>query len=302
MPVKKYQEFIPHSTLRDSVKRFWILEKEYTAEDGIEEVTPDACVELILNFGSTYSVISGSAKRGLPNVCLVGLLGKPLRLKAEGSVRIVAVRFFAWGAFAFLKNAAGRSDVMQVDLDPAWQQVVQRARVLVQGDNYQKAVEEIEDFLIGLRLNILFDPKQVRTAAKLLYHARGQFRVAELADYCHLSLRQLQRQFDQATGVSPKALARAIRFESIRERLMFNPNADLTDLAYEFGYTDQAHFIKDFKALTGKTPGEFALEMQQLKNIFRENENVVFLQSPPTMPDYNVASFKKHAGYKGDKR
>ena len=68
MPVKKYQEFIPHSTLQDSVKRFWILEKEYTAEDEIEEVTPDARVELILNFGSTYSVISGSAKRGLPNV------------------------------------------------------------------------------------------------------------------------------------------------------------------------------------------------------------------------------------------
>ena len=230
MPVKKYQEFIPHFTLQDSVKRFWLLEKEYTAEDRIEEVTPDACVELILN-GNPYSVIGGSAKRELPNVCLVGLLAKPLRLKAEGLVKIVAVRFFAWGAFAFLENAAGRTDVTNVDLDPTWQQVVQRARVLVQGVNYQKAVEEIEDFLIGLRLNILFDPKQVRTAAKLLYHTRGQFRVAELADYCQLSVRQLQRQFDQTTGVSPKALARAIRFESIRERLMFDPNANLTDLA-----------------------------------------------------------------------
>src|SRR5262245_61803626 len=293
MPVKKYQEFIPHSTLRDSVKRFWILEKEYTAEDGIEEVTPDACVELILNFGSTYSVISGSAKRGLPNVCLVGLLSKPLRLKAEGLVKIVAIRFFAWGACAFLKNAAGRTDVMQVDLDPTWQQAVQRAGVLVHGDNYRKAMEEIEDFLVGLRLDILFDPKQVRTAAKLLYHTRGQFRIAELADYCHLSVRQLQRHFDQTTGVSPKALARAIRFESIRERLMFDLNANLTDLAYEARYTDQAHIITDFKSLTDKSPREFTLEMQQLKNVFRENENVVFLQSPPTMPDYTADEFDK---------
>jgi AraC-like DNA-binding protein len=288
MPVKKYQEFIPHSTLQDFVKRFWILEKEYGAEDGIEEVTPDACVELILNYGNSYSVITGSTKRELPNVCLVGLLSKPLRLKAEGLVKIAAVRFFAWGALAFLKNAAGGADVTQIDLDPTWQQVVQRASVLVQGDNYRKAVEEIEDFLIGLRLNVLFDPKQVRTAAKLLYHTRGQFRVDELADHCHLSMRQLQRQFDETTGVSPKALARAIRFESIRERLMFDPNANLTDLAYEFGYTDQAHFIKDFKAFTDRTPGEFALEMQQLKNIFSKNENVVFLQSPPSMPDYNA--------------
>src|SRR5262250_1436271 len=58
MPVRKYQEFIPHSTLQDSVKRFWVLEKEYTTADPIEEVTPDACVELIFNFGRPYSVFS----------------------------------------------------------------------------------------------------------------------------------------------------------------------------------------------------------------------------------------------------
>jgi hypothetical protein len=111
MPVKKYQEFIPDSILQDFVKRFWILEKEYGAEDGIEEVTSDACVELILNCGNPYSVISGSTKREQPNVCLVGLLSKPLRLKAEGLVKIAAVRFSAWGALAFLKNAVGRTDV-----------------------------------------------------------------------------------------------------------------------------------------------------------------------------------------------
>jgi len=227
---------------------------------------------------------------------LVGLLTKPLRLKAEGLVKFVAVRFFAWGALAFLKSAAGRTDVTQVDLDPTWQQVVRRAVVLVQGDNYQRAVADIEDFLISLRLNTLFDPKHVRTTAKLLYHTRGQFRVAELADYCHLSVRQLERQFDQTTGVSPKALARAIRFESIRERLMFDPNANLTDLAYEFGYADQAHFIKDFKSLTDKTPGEFAIEMQQFKDVFRENENVVFLQSPPFGQNNNPSQYSCCSG------
>src|SRR5262249_16282973 len=123
-------------------------------------------------------------------------------------------------------------------------------------------------------------------AANLLYHSKGQFRVAELADRCHTSARQLERQFDDATGVSPKTLARTIRFESIRSRLMFEPNANLTDLAYEFGYADQAHFIHDFKAFTNKTPSEFAAEMQKLQEIFHDHENVVFLQSPPTSLDY----------------
>src|SRR5262245_32980077 len=65
MPVIKYQEFMPHTVLQDDVKRFWILEKEYTTEDSIEEVIPDACIELILNFGSAYIQLGESDPREL---------------------------------------------------------------------------------------------------------------------------------------------------------------------------------------------------------------------------------------------
>src|SRR5262249_50814956 len=137
------------------------------------------------------------------------------------------------------------------------------------------------------RLNTLFEPQQAQAAAKLLYSTKGQFRVAELAERCSLSARQLERQFDAATGVSPKSLARSIRFEAIRERLMFQPDANLTDLAYEFGYTDQAHFIHDFREFTNKAPSEFVSKMQKLQEIFHDHENVVFLQSPPNALDYS---------------
>jgi AraC-like DNA-binding protein len=286
MPVIKYQEFIPHTVLRDYVKRFWILEKEYTAEDSVEEVTPDACVELILNFGSPYVQVEGTRRRELPKVCLVGLLSKPLPLQASGVVKIVAVRFFAWGALPFLKREIHPDSTPGVELDAPFNDLVTKIARQVHVNEYSKAVEEVEDFLIGKRLNALFEPRQVRAAAQLLYHTKGQFRVAELADRCHTSARQLERKFDEATGVSPKTLARAIRFEAIRSRLMFQPDANLTDLAYEFGYTDQAHFIHDFKAFTDKTPSEFAAEMLKLQEIFHHHENVVFLQSPPTALDY----------------
>jgi len=286
MPVRRYQEFIPHVSLQDSVKRFWVLEKEYTADDEIEEVVPDPCVELIFNFGSSYSEIGSLPPRRLPNVCLVGVLSKPLKLRASGVVKIVAVRFFAWGALSLLKNTAAMNSAAEADLDPLWRQVADRVAANIQSGKYENAVAEIEDFLLGLRLNELFGREQVRAAAKLLYTSKGQFRVAELADYCNLSVRQLQRQFDETTGVSPKTLGRIIRFEAIRNRLMSDANAKLTDLAYEFGYTDQAHFIKDFKTFTGKTPSEYAIELEQFQKMFRDNENVVFLQSPATMTDY----------------
>lgn len=89
--------------------------------------------------------------------------------------------------------------------------------------DYDGAVAEIEDFLVGKLLAASFDLKQIQIAAQMLYREKGQFRVSELAEYCNLSARQLQRQFQNVVGVSPKTLARTIRFEEIRSRLMFNP-------------------------------------------------------------------------------
>jgi AraC-like DNA-binding protein len=286
MPVNRYKEFMPHTLLQDHVKRFWILEREYTPEDSLEEILPDACLELILNFGRPYAQISGLMPRELPQIFLIGLQNKPLILQANGVVKIIAVRFFAWGALPFLSHEVRPNSTMKAELDHEWHPVVSKIAAKVHAGEYQSAVEDIEDFLIGKRLNSLFDSQQVQAAAKLLYRTKGQFRVADLADFLNLSVRQLQRKFEDETGVSPKTLARTIRFEAIRNRLMFEPDANLTDLAYEFGYTDQAHFINDFKAFTDKTPGEFAAEMQKLQELFRDHENVVFLQSPPSMLDY----------------
>jgi len=38
---------------------------------------------------------------------------------------------------------------------------------------------------------------------------------------------------------------------------------DLTSVAYYCGYYDQAHFIKDFKRMTGQTPSIYRQDQQQ---------------------------------------
>jgi AraC-like DNA-binding protein len=104
---------------------------------------------------------------------------------------------------------------------------------------------------------------------------------------CGLSARQLQRRFRRAGGPSPKGLARSLRFEAIRDRLMGDPGARLTDLAHAFGYADQAGFIRDFKGFAGRTPGEFAGETRSRRAVLRDHERVAFLQFSPPGPEWN---------------
>jgi AraC-like DNA-binding protein len=282
----KYQEFLPHASLRDYVKCFWFLERDYTLQDPNEEVIPDACIELIFNFGAAYVLqTDGLREREMSAAFLIGLQNKPLLFRSSGTVQIVAARFYAWGALPFLAIQAQPPSNPPVTLGDEWQALATRLETKVQAGDYEGAVARLEDFLIGKRLTATVDLKQIQIAAQMLYHQKGQFRVAELAEYCSLSTRQLQRQFHDVAGVAPKALARTIRFEAIRNRLMSDPDANLTELAYDFGYSDQAHFIHDFKQFVDRTPGEFAAEMRAFQAVLRDHDNVVFLQFSSPRPE-----------------
>jgi AraC-like DNA-binding protein len=280
----RYHEYAPHAVLQDCVRCLWILEKDYTPDDEEESVVPDACIELILNVGAPYRHVGSGGERELPRAFLIGLLNQPVTLRARGKVRLVAVRFQAWGLTPLLATTAPARNTVSFDLDESWSEITRAVAAHVRADDYYAAVKHVEEFLIRQHLVTAFDPGDVRAAAKLLQHTKGQVRVAELADACFVSARQLERRFADVAGVPPKTLARMVRFDAIRTRLMFEPEADMTTLAYEFGYADQAHFIRDFRAFTGTTPRRFAQEMQAFWSVFADHENVVFLQSSADSP------------------
>ena len=80
------------------------------------------------------------------------------------------------------------------------------------------------------------------------------YSVDELCKAVCISERQLQRIFKSNLGVSPKSYIQIIRFRKICQALQNRPDVSYHDLAFDFGYADQAHFIRDFKAFSGKTP------------------------------------------------
>jgi AraC-like DNA-binding protein len=256
------------------------MEREYTPEHPAEEVTPDATIELIVNLGAPYVLhTEGASEREMPKAFLVGLQRKPLVFRCDGTVKLVATRFYAWGALPFLADRARGLDNLSSILGQEWNDLAAQVEPSVQDEDYDAAVAIIEDHLIERLLSASTDLKKIQSAAKMLYLQKGQFCIGDLAEHCNLSSRQLQRQFQDVVGVSAKTLARSIRFEEIRNRLMFDPKQSLTELAYEYGYTDQPHFIRDFREFADRTPGEFARDMLSIQAILGDRDNVVFLQS-----------------------
>lgn len=122
----------------------------------------------------------------------------------------------------------------------------------------KKRVKILEDFILGKILKTSCEPnKRLVKAVEILGINRGQVRIDKLAERVCLSKRQLERLFRQKIGLSPKEFSRIIRFQAVLFAKQKDKTLSFTDLAYSSGYFDQAHFINDFKQISGYKPGEY---------------------------------------------
>ena len=95
----------------------------------------------------------------------------------------------------------------------------------------------------------------VQAALALIHKSKGNIRINDLVSQLHTSQSPLEKRFRAAVGASPKKFASIVRLKNVLQQ--YPTAGSLTELGYEAGFYDQAHFIKEFKALTGDTPEDF---------------------------------------------
>jgi AraC-like DNA-binding protein len=83
------------------------------------------------------------------------------------------------------------------------------------------------------------------------------FTVAQLATLQKMTVRSLQRLFKEYIGVSPKWAIQLFRLREAAQQMESQNRINFSQLALELGYSDQAHFSKHFKLITGKTPKSY---------------------------------------------
>lgn len=88
-------------------------------------------------------------------------------------------------------------------------------------------------------------------------------RSGDLEGRFNITTRTLQQLFSRYVGASPSWVIRRYRIHDAIDRLERGEIVDWPSLAAGLGYFDQAHFIKDFKAMIGVPPGKYVERMSQ---------------------------------------
>jgi AraC-like DNA-binding protein len=270
----EYTESPPPPPLASIVRCVWTLDGHADdLRDAIQPVLPDGCPELVVHLGDAFERVhaNGIVERQ-PAVLIAGQLTSQLVLRPTGRIAVVGVRFHPDSAAAILRaprhELAGLTisvDAVDAPLGRSLDGVRESAR----GDaTAARAVTAVLDRLAIHTEPARIDPR-VRRASDVIGRHRGRVSIDRLARHVGLTRRHLERRFQMLVGVSPKRLARIVRFQRalrVLERAGAGQRGTRTAMAC--GYADQAHFVREYRELAGCPPEAHLLRHAELNGFY----------------------------------
>ncbi|HEY5877443.1 MAG TPA: helix-turn-helix transcriptional regulator [Nakamurella sp.] len=239
----------PPAELTGLVQRFWI--PVWSVEPGREAVQrvlqyPCALLVVAPDYARFYGVVSGLSTTTLTgDGWAVGVMCEP----AGGW--LIAGRSMAEFRDRFVDLAEVLDDAAAVERDVREAMTSPR-----QADSHAAATARMSDVLRRF-LPVDDEGRQVNEVVAFVEQHPDVVRVAQVGERFDLTERALQRLVRRRVGLSPKWLIQRRRLQEASVRLRERP-ASLAEVAADLGYADQPHFTRDFRSVTGMTPGEFA--------------------------------------------
>ena len=254
----QYIEHRPSTTLADYLACVWFVRdhEASAASRPAERVLPDGCIEWIFHLGAPFERWTPAEGWQLQaRSFVVGELTQFLLLQPSGPAAVMGVRFKPGGAYRFLTLPLDLLTDKTIATEDVWgpgARYLEEAVLSARTDAERTRL--VEGFLLQ-RLLISARPR-FDAAITHIISSRGRMRMGQLADSIGCSRRQLEREFRARAGLSPKALARIIRFQNLLRLVGEGELREWASLALESGYADQPHMVREFREFSGQSPTE----------------------------------------------
>jgi len=231
-----YRERGPSTPLSGWLECGWSLESTQAIEE--HRVAPDGCVDILYD-----------RKQGLR---VVGAMTVEQRFDYSHGAALAGVRFRPGMAGPFLGASPAELTDGTAALDDLWPR---RARALQQRLDDARSIQDAAQILMVSLAAPVSAQNPVQRAIHALTAANGNLDLDVLARHANLSGRQFRRRCLEESGLTPKHLARVLRFRNAcKIARAAGRRPDWAVIALDAGYCDQSHFIRDFREFTGRTP------------------------------------------------
>ncbi|MGV3460098.1 MAG: DUF6597 domain-containing transcriptional factor [Flavobacterium sp.] len=265
----EYNVYEPCAELSKQVKTYWSLDGTAEESNGRERIFPDGCIEIIFNHRDRFRKYDSETDFHIqPPAFIHGQLKTYFELEPTGNVGIFSARLHPAGLRPFVNFDIDTFTGATLTFTDVWGDDGAKLEqaLMACADNNQR-VSALENFLLEKRDSLKVDNQPVEFCVDAIIDSVGAISIENVADNLGISQRQLERRFTAAVGISPKLFARITRFQNVLQLIENKAFKSFTATAYDGGFYDQAHFIKDFKDFTGLNPKQyFAENLEMVKH------------------------------------
>lgn len=245
------------------VESYWIIDSDDVTPHE-QKIIPDGYPEIIFHFGDPYRInISGHWEEQALSL-VAGQISQHFYLQNTGRVAILGIKLQPTTLHQIFQfDMSGITDAVLPLQQLAIIQLAHLDKEIRQARTMDERVAIANQFFYSFEIV----SNAVTDGVAWIFKTKGSGTVEELGDVMQVSERQTERLFQKYIGLSPKFYCRIIRFNAIFN-LLTQRDPKWAELAYEAGFADQSHFIRNFKAFTGEEPSAYGFDEQSLANFF----------------------------------
>jgi AraC-like DNA-binding protein len=256
----EFKHFSPSDILKPHIKHYYIFESDSNIE--FEDIVfPSGDMEVIFNLGEgTWESSVDNKFLKTPKIELWGQITKPLAIRSKGKHTMLGIKFFTHSASYFFNDEIGVfndriSDLSDVIGSSAKALYIQ----LLETKDQHRRIALIEVFLLKRLIANKKKSIMVDKVAHILTSIKknsAENNLSNIASKHGITSRYLHKLIYRHTGLSPTSFNKINRFQ-FSLKLIAKNEQPFTSIAYNCGYFDQSHFIRDFKSFTGVTPSAY---------------------------------------------
>lgn len=205
---------------------------------------PDGCIDIVFGGGidNPCALVCGSKLEA----CIAGLKYKE---------RYFGVRFAPGMIPSFLNIDAQDILAKNIPLN----ELVPGAKMLIEHIvNAESITDQVSSFshffhtIVGRKFTAL-----TLHTLHVIERTAGCIQINDLASETGYTARTLQRQFRKETGMTPKMLCRIMRCQAALHAINHRETVLFSALSQDLGFSDQAHFTREFSQLIHSTPANY---------------------------------------------
>lgn len=237
----------PREELRPYVRYYWTLK----CDEPLTVLTfPIGCPQIIFHRKTPLYIPELDIIQS--NFTVSGQVNFPAHIYSDGNLEMIVAVCHPHAIGTFIDTSPSTFYNFEISgYDIENRRLNELAARIFDCPDTDKCIEILEKYLLS-RIEPNLNFKRIGCAVNELIY-RPYTSMSMLADKACLGKKQFERVFRNMVGMNPKEYSRIVRFQKAL-CLMQCGYTDYIGIATECGYSDQSHFIRDFKAMSGRTP------------------------------------------------